>query len=216
MIRSGSVVLTRDSLKGQTATLAAGTTFTRALSLPANKVGDSITVELLVDSPAGEPVFMDASRSIPANASITDLRVANVKIRVPAASLSSGTPETVPVGDLPEFLTSKSIGGGLQMTVTNPFAVTGNLDVVFTPTGGAPITKSATLAAVTTPQSLSISLDSAEMRRILDSEPDPTLSISGTVAAPAPITVTPKQIISMSNRVILKVRMQKSEEEDGN
>jgi hypothetical protein len=205
MIRSGSVVLTRDSLKGQTATLAAGTAVTRTLPLPSNKVGDSITVDLLVDSPAGEPVFMDASRSITASATINNLQVADVKIRVPSASLSSGTPEEVPISDLDESFTERAISGGLELNITNPFAVAGNMSVNLATSSG-PISKTAAIAAVTTPQRVTVTFDSLEMVRILTSNPAPTLAIGGAVAAPAPITVTPRQVIQMSNRLILKIR----------
>jgi hypothetical protein len=205
IIRSGSVVLTRDSVKGQTATLAAGTTLTRTLLLPSNKVGDSITVELLVDSPSGESVFMDANRSISASATITNLRVADVKIRVPSATLNSGAPEEIDLGDLDESFTERAIAGGLELTVTNPFAVAGNMNVTFTTASGT-IGKTAALAAVTTPQRLTITFDSLEISRILTSDPPPTLSMAGAVSAPAPITVTPRQVISMANRFILKFR----------
>ena len=207
MIRSGSVVLTRDSLKGQNATLPAGTSVTRSLPLPANKVGDSITVEMLVDSPAGEPVFMDASRSISANASITNLRVADVKIRVPSAALSSGSPVEVDLGGIDSALTKRVIDGALELNVTNPFAVAGNLNVNFATSPGGVISETATLAAVTTPQRLTVAFDSLEMSRIFRSDPPATLSMGGTVTAPAPITVTPRQVISMSNRIILRIRL---------
>ena len=205
MIRSGSVVLTRDSLKGQTATLPAGTTVTRSLSLPSNKVGDSITVELLVDSPNGEPVFMDASRSISTSASITNLRVADVKIRVTGAALNSGPAQEIDISDLDDSFTERALGGGVELNVTNPFAVAGTMNVVFNTSSGA-ISKSAALAAATTPQRLTITFDSLEINRILTSSTPATLLMTGSVTAPAPITVTPRQVISIANRFILKVR----------
>lgn len=211
MIRSGSVVLTRDSIKGQTATLPPGAVLTRTLNMPPNKVGDSITVELLVDSPAGEPAFMDANRSISANATISNLLVSDVKIRVPTATLSSGTPQEIDVGDLDENLIKRAIGGGFEMTVTNPFAVAGTMNVVLTTTPGPSVSKSATLAAVTTPQRLTVTLDSTEMQRVLSSNPSATITMTGTVSAPAPITVSPKQVISMANRFILRVRAGKQD-----
>lgn len=206
LIRSGSVVLARDSLKGQTSTLPPGAVVTRTINVLSGKVGDSITVELLVDSPAGESVNMDVNRSITANASITDLRVADVKIDVQNAVLNSGVPEEIDLGELDSSFTARAIGGGVELTVTNPFAVTGSLDVVFTTTPGPNVTESATLAAVTTPQVVSVALDSTEMSRVLNSSPAATMSMTGSVSAPAPITVTPRQVISMSNRVIMKIR----------
>ena len=211
MIRSGSVVLARDSLKGQTNTLAPGAVVTRNIPLPANKVGDSIIVELLVDSPAGEPVPMDINRSITASATISNLLVADVKIRVNSATLNSGTPQEVDVDQLPEFARKRAIGGEFEMNVTNPFAVAGTMNVVVTTTPGPAINKGATLAAVTTAQKLTVPLDSAEIQRMLFSQPSATISMTGTVTAPAPITVTPKQVISLANRFIVRIRAGKQD-----
>jgi hypothetical protein len=206
IIRSNSEVLAMQTLRGDTATLPAGSTFSRTISLATGIVRDSINVDVLVNSPAGEPVLMDASRSIAVSATVTGLRVGAVTINVPTASLNSGTPEQVDIGELDESFTERAIGGGLELTVTNPFAVAGNMNVTFTPTPGPAISKTATLNAVTTPQRLSITLDSLEISRILKSNPSPTLSMGGSVSAPAPITVTPKQVIAMSNRIVLKIR----------
>jgi hypothetical protein len=127
-------------------------------------------------------------------------------INVPTASLNSGTPEEIDIGDLDESFTERAIGGGLELTVTNPFAVAGTMNVTFNTSPGPAVSKSAAIAAVTTPQRLTITLDSAEISRILQSNPSPTLAIGGSVSSTAPITVTPKQVISMSNRIILKIR----------
>lgn len=207
VVRSGSVVFARDTVKGETETLPANTgTLTRVLNLQSGPIASNITVDLEVNSPTGDNTFIDANGILSMSATVTGLRVGAVAINVPSASLNSGTPEEIDVEDLPEDVTKRTLGGGLDLTVTNPFAISGNMSVTFTPTPGPAITKTATLAAVTTPQRLTITLDSAEMFQILKSNPPPTLSMGGTVSSTAPITVTPKQIISMSNRIILKLR----------
>lgn len=207
VVRSGSVVFARDTVKGETQTLPAGTgRITRVLNLQTGPIASSITVDLEVNSPSGDNTFINADGILGMVATVTGLRVGAVTINVPTASLNSGAPEQIDVGELPEGFTERALGGGLELTVTNPFAVAGNMNVTFTPTPGPAISKTATLAAVTTPQRLTITLDSLEISRILKSSPSPTLSMGGSVSAPAPITVTPKQTISMSNRIILKIR----------
>ena len=207
VVRSGSVVFARDTLKGETQQLPANTgSITRNLNLQSGPIAGSITVDLEVQSPAGDNTFINANGNLAMSASVSGLRVGSVTIDVPTASLGSGTPEEVDIGDLDEGMLERVIGGGLEMTVTNPFAVAGNMNVVFATNPGPNITKSATLAAVTTPQVLSVSFDSAQMARVLNSNPSATLSMTGTVSAPSPITVTPKQVISMSNRIIMKLR----------
>lgn len=207
VVRSGSVVFARDTVKGETQTLPAGTgTITRNLNLQTGPIANNITVDLEVNSPTGDNTFINADGILAMNATVSGLRVGAVTINVPTASLNSGAPEEVDVGELPESMTERALGGGLELTVTNPFTVAGNLNVTFTPTPGPVVSKTAVIAAVTTPQRLSITFDSLEISRILKSNPAPTLSIGGSVSSTGPITVTPKQIISMSNRIVLKLR----------
>lgn len=207
VVRSGSIVFARDTLKGETQALPASTgTITRALPMQSGPIASTITVDLEVQSPAGDNTFINANGILGASATVTGLRVGAVVINVPTASLNSGSPAEIPIDELPEGILERVLGGGVELTVTNPFAVAGSMNAVFTTSPGPAISKSATLAAVTTPQRLTMTLDSAEMSRVLRSSPSATLSMTGTVTAPAPITVTPKQVISMANRIILRLR----------
>lgn len=206
VVRSGSIVYARDTLKGETQALAANTgTVTRVLAMQSGPIANSITVDLEVNSPAGDNTFINANGVLAMSATVTGLRVGAVTINVPTASLNSGTPEEIDVGGLDESFTERAIGGGLELTVTNPFAVAGNLNVNFATSDGA-ISKTAVITAVTTPQRLTVTFDSLEISSILTSTPAATLAIGGGVSALAPITVTPKQVILMSNRIILTLR----------
>jgi hypothetical protein len=210
VVRSGSIVFARDTLKGETQALPANTgTFTKALPLQSGPIANSITVDLEVQSPVGDNTFINANGILGASATVTGLRVGGVTINVPTATLNSGSPQDIDLGDLDTNMTNRAISGGLELTVTNPFAVTGNMNVQFAVTPGPVISKTAALAAVTTPQRLTVSFDSTEIARILKS-PTATLSVTGTVSAPAPITVTPKQVIQMSNRFIMKLCLNRS------
>ena len=207
VVRSGSIVFARDTLKGETQTLPANTgTITRPLALQSGPIANSITVDLEVQSPAGDNTFINANGILAASATVTGLRVGAVTINVPTASLSSGSPVEIPIDELPDGMLERVLGGGVELNVTNPFAVAGTMNAVFNTTPGPAISKTATLTAVTTPQRLTMTLDSAEMARVLNSSPSATLSMTGTVTSPAPITVTPKQVISMANRIILRLR----------
>ena len=206
VVRSGSVVFARDTVKGELQSLPAFTgSFTRVLPLQTGPIANNITVDLEVNSPAGDNTLIRADSSLTMNATVTGLRVGAVTINVPSASLSSGTPEQVDVGGV-EDVADRAISGAIELTVTNPFAVAGSMNVTFATTPGPAVVETATLTAVTTPQRLTIPFDSLEISRILNSDPAPTLSIGGSVSSPAPITVTPKQVISMSNRIVLKLR----------
>lgn len=206
VVSSGSVVFARDTVKGENASLPAFTgVLSRTLALQSGPIADSITVDLEVISPAGDNTFIDANGLLTMTATVTELRVGAVTINVPSATLNSGSPVDVDLGQLDESVTERAIGGGFEFTVTNPFAVAGNMSVDFA-TADGPISASAPLSAVVTPQRLAITLDSLQVTRILNSAPPATLSMGGAVSAQSPITVTPKQVILMSNRFILKLR----------
>jgi len=207
VVRSGSIVFARDTVKGESQALPASTgVLTRALPLQSGPIANSITVDLEIQSPTGDNTFINANGILSMSATVTGLRVGGVTIDVPSASLNSGTPEEIDIGDLDSTMTSRALAGGLELTVTNPFAVSGNMNVQFNVSPGAPIAKVAALAAVTTPQRLSVSFDSTQISTILNSNPSATMLMTGSVSAPAPITVTPKQVILMSNRFVLKLR----------
>lgn len=207
VVRSGSIVFARDTLKGETQALPANTgTITRALPLQSGPIANAITVDLEVQSPAGDNTFINANGVLGASATVTGLRVGAVTVNVPSATLNSGAAEEIDLGDLDSNFTSRVLNGALELTVTNPFAVAGNMGVQFNVSPGPAISKTATLAAVTTPQRLAVTFDSTEISRILKSSPSATMLMTGTVSAPAPITVTPKQVISMENRFVLRIR----------
>ena len=215
-IRSGSRVLGRDSINGRTTAFPAGTSITRSMppcstvaaGVPCfgtGNVGGNLTVDLLLDSPAGENAFIDVSRNLTAAATVSNLQVASVKIRIPSQSIGSSTPETLEVGELPEDATKRAIAGRFEMTITNPFAVAGTFALQFNPQGQPAINKTVALPTTSTPTVRSIQLDSVEINRILTA-PATTFTTSATVSATSAINVTPKQVITIANRIVLTLR----------
>lgn len=226
-ISSGSFVLARDSIRGgvppgggAAVTLAAGATFNRTLlpctTAPAGQtciqsgpINGPIAVDLFVRSPAGEPVFMDAFRSLTATASVSNLQVASATINVSSAPMDSDDPQELPA-DLPESMVDNIESGALEMTITNPFAVTGNVNINFAVRPGLSYTKTIAMPSATSAVR-TVSFTGDELRNILkgNGENSPTLfSMSGAVSSlPGGILVTPSQTVSISNRIVFAVRI---------
>lgn len=201
VIKSGTAIVGRDSINGATTAFPAGTTLTRSINLAPNVIS-GFSVDLTVDSPQGDHTeFIDANGTLQTTATIGNVRVGSVTINVPNKTVSN-PPQTV---DLSSF-GSNVVAATFEMTILNPWAVSGALSVGFaSPT--ATITKSLVVPAGSTPpvaQVRSVSLDSTDLSRLVRQKVNVTLN--GSMTGTQPVVVTPKQTIAIDNRIILKIR----------
>jgi hypothetical protein len=121
-------------------------------------------------------------------------------MNVPARTMNSGTGDTLPKMD-----NKNLVKATLEMTIVNPFpTILGNLTVKFAygPGPTQNITKIITLPAGTGVRT--VTLDSLELQTVLQSKS--VLTVTGSVSSPTAITVTPKQVLSIDNRLIATVR----------
>jgi hypothetical protein len=207
-IRSGSVVLGVDTVKGETTQWppapAAGSTLNRSIPLATGTITGTITVEVTLNSPSGDHnEFIDANGQLNAAASVPSLEVASVTVDIPNRQLDPiGEPlDLSDMDDVSEFV----VGGELRMTIDNPFAVTGTVDArfVYGPAPSQVIVKSFSLPTGTD-QVRSVVFDSTDMANLFGNEVQ--FEMSGGVNSTAPITITPTQAIHIDNRMILTVR----------
>jgi hypothetical protein len=218
VIRSGSFVLARDSVNGKTDTMPPGKTLTRVLQpcaqVPAGTpcfgsglVTGGITVDLLLNSPTGEPTLINSLGQLAASATLDSLEVAAVTIQIPNSSMDSPA-DTLP-SSLPSDMIDRLLESRLEMMVTNPFGVGGSVNVTFNVKPGVTISKTLSLPTSSEPELETISFTSSEIKQIIEGggEDKPTtFSISGGVSSSTPVTVTPRQVITISNRLVIKVR----------
>ena len=220
VVRSGSLVLGRDSVNGATTAMPPSTIYRDSISLSTGTIAGPITIDLLVNSPQGpasEPQPINATRQIFLRGDVIGLEVSSASIDVVNAQLDNGDPIDLPKDVLPDYLIDRIINGSFAMTMENPFAVVGNMDVQFEYQPGQAYSRSLSVPSGVAPQLREATFDSTEMRNILRGDSDPAdpeatvpskLSIGGTVSsAPAvPVVVTPRQAIRIENRLILQVR----------
>jgi hypothetical protein len=211
VIRSNSIVLGKDSLRGaaavsgtQNAPFPPSTTLTRTINLNTGTIVGSLTVDVTVNSPVGDhAVPIDVTKSFSASVTVPSINVASVSMNVPSRTFDSGGADSVSMPATGDFV----VGLGLDMTITNPFAsVTGNLNLIFA-WGALPsqqIAKPVTLLGGTSTSS--VSLDSTEVQQLLNGGDKVSIKLTGAVTSSSPITVQPKQEVAISNRLRLKIR----------
>lgn len=205
VVRSGTQVLGRDSVNGATTAFPATSVLSRSIPVGTGAITAPIAVDLTLTSPVGDHnEFINANGTVNSSAAIANLRASNVQISVPNTSVAN-TADTLDLADLNASITDNVVGATFEMAIDNPWPVAGNLNVDFrTPT--QTIAKSIGLPAAITPsapQKRSVSLLASDIRQLFGNQV--VLAMSGGVSSTTPLIVTPKQAISIANRLILTI-----------
>lgn len=187
--------LARDSVNGATTTLAAGSTLNRTLTLAAGPITGPLTVTATLNSPAGGNVTMDVSRSVTVTGTPQNIAVSGAAVTVSNKNINTSN-MSFDLSGLDASIADRMAGAIVQLAITNPFAVTGNLTVRLV-ASGVNITK--TVALATGSSSPTISLTAAEARSIAGK--NVSVSITGPVSASAPITVAPRDKVTVNTRI---------------
>jgi hypothetical protein len=148
-----------------------------------------------LNSPAGDPVIIDASRSITISGSAGVVYLSTAQVNLANQSISA-TPSSLNLASVDSSITKGAGAATLELSVSNPFAVSGNLNVTLT--GQSPITKSVPLASGST--SPSVTFTESEVRSLLGQ--NVTMAIVGTVNG-SNVSVTPGQTVTVTSRLVL-------------
>lgn len=188
-VRHGGATLAVDSLDAaQGDRLPAGTTRTLALDLVAGTVAGPLEVEVYVESPTGDPAPIDASARLETSAVPGAVFVDEAEV-VAADKSVEVVPVELGLADVDGELNRRIRGGALRLTLENPFAVEGSIDLRLT-TLAADILKTIPLA--TGGSELRVEFTAAELRSIVGHTV--TFGGMGTVTAPSgTVVVTPSQ-----------------------
>ena len=206
ILRSGGVEIGRDSVNGATTPFPAGAVMARAIALQAGQITGSVTVELTVNSPLGDHnEFINANSTMGATATVPAFRVSQVRMNVSNRTLTSPGTDTIDLEGLEQDFAGGIVNSTLEMTISNPFAVAGNVNVRFAhgPSPSDVITKALAIPSGVA-QVRTISLTGDEMRQLFGSRV--AISMTGGVSSTGPIDVTPKQSITIGNRLVTKIR----------
>jgi hypothetical protein len=148
-----------------------------------------------VYSPAGDPVTMDASGAITISGSVGAVFLSQVLVDLANQSVSA-RPNAIDLSGVDSAVVRRASGATLQMTMNNPFNVSGNLALTFT--GQSPISKSVAIAnGMTTP---SVTFTASEIQSLLGR--NVTIAVAGTVSGSG-VVIEPRQSLSVTSRLVL-------------
>jgi len=192
-------------IDGAATAFAPTSTLTRSLALDPTDVNGSLVAEILVNSPAGDPITINSSDSVAVTVTPVNIRVAGVTIDVANRSVDLD-PTTLDLEDIDQDIEDRVVSGSFNVDVTNPFGIGADLQLTITGPTITTIQKSAPITALPT-STVTIAFTIAELRSMLG-EPDITLSGGATVSAAANvITVTPGQELILSANLDLILRI---------
>jgi hypothetical protein len=202
VVRSGALVLGVDTVRGTTTTFPAGSTMSRGMSVGQGSATGAISVDLTVNSPQGDHnEFINANGALQTSASMANLRASSVSINVPSKSVAPAG-EDLELSDFGDNVQSATI----EMSVLNPWAVSGVLTMTFT-SPSQTVTKTVSIPTGATPaatQVRTLTLDKTDMGKLVGQTVQ--MSLTGAMNATTPVTVTPRQVIEIDNRLIIKVQ----------
>jgi len=211
VVRSGSLVFGRDSVRGAAAVSGTnnapfppGSVLNRTINLSTGTATTSLTVDVTLDSPIGDHnVPINTTRTFDAVAKVPFVNVASVQMNVPARTINTGGGD-LPLKDVPG--SDNMYSATLLLDIVNPFAGVIGSDTarfVYGPLPTDVVVKQLNLPSGSAQRS--IVLDNADIRKLIAAS-TVTFTIRGPVSAPAPITVSPKQKISITARFLAVIR----------
>ena len=194
-ITSAGAVLADTVLSGQNIALPAGQNTAVTVPLRPGTVANtaSIVLDVTITSPAGDPVLINTSaqlRVTPASATASSalIDVFNRVVSVRQTELD--------LEDIDQGVIDHVKSGALVVLMDNPFNITGNLTVRFTPA----VVSNKTVPVAAGATTRRIEFTQAELRQLLGRSV--LMNISGPVTSPTGgITVTPNQFVDVSIRL---------------
>jgi hypothetical protein len=200
-IAAGATVLADTTISGTTLALPPDQTTTVPIALRPGTVSNTgpVGVDVTITSPQGDNTQINTNaqfRLTPLNATVNSANVSVTNRRITAPQV------TLDLSDISHGLIQRVKSGGLIVSLSNPFSVTGNLTVTFT---GATIpSKIVQIAPGTTTQTIPFS--QTELRQLLGHTVIMAISgpVNATVAATG-VTVTPNQAVTVITRLDLKL-----------
>lgn len=192
-------------IEGEDQAFAAGSTLMTSVVLGAASIEGGIEATVVLDSPTGDPVTVDASAELSVVATPMDVRVASVEIDVAGENVDFD-PVDLDLDDVDQDLIDRVISGSFVLDVVNPFAVAADFDLEISGPTIATIEKSASIGP-DPESSLTITFTGDEIRSFLG-EPNVVLSGGAVVDTGAgTIVVNPGQELILEAALDLVIRI---------
>jgi hypothetical protein len=201
---TGGAVLGTLTMDGANESLATGTIAQKTLTLGAADVGSTLTLEVAVDSPDGDPVQVDADATLTATASPADILVGSAMVEVAGRDVEID-PVELDVADIDDGIANRIQEGSILLDVTNPFgvAVSGQLVIEYP---GGEISKTLSIGSAAT-STVSLPYTGDELRAFLG---ESGVQLTGTATVDAgsgSITVSPGQELAIDGKLDVTIRI---------
>ncbi len=199
-VTSNGSVVAYDSISGNDVAFPGGTPLSPNLQIQPVDVSSSLDMEVFVYSPQGDSVTIQASDTAGVTLSPSTVEISEVTIDGTTISIDPVN-TSMDFGDLDSVALERIQSGALLLDVSNPFPVTGTLDLTFQ--GLAPqIHRTLPLQQGSYQERLEFSAD--EIRSIIQAG---TVDVwaTGTVGSDGDITLTPDQELSVDSELELVV-----------
>jgi hypothetical protein len=172
----------------------------RTISITPGNLNGEIDVQLILDSPAGDPVMINTAEAVHVTARPGALHVTEIRAAVRQRTIAM-QPLDVDLSGVDDDIRSRARGGSLILQMRNPFNVSGELQLkLYSPPSGADYQYPVVIAPGETTQR--IELTQYEMFRVLGFNVN--VSLAGPVSGDgATMTLRPGQVISLSSRLEL-------------
>ncbi len=198
-VTSGSATIGRDSIDGSASALGAGSSTVRKIALSGTVSGaNGLQIVTTLNSPLGDPVVINTNQQITVSGGTGPLFISAASVNLSNQSVSASNTD-FDLSSIDKTITDHVDSGSLLLTVTNPFAVTGTLNVTLAG-GSAPVVKQIALATGTSTPT--VALSQAEIKSLFGHTIN--IGFSGTVSG-ANITVSPGQTVSVVSRLQLAI-----------
>lgn len=205
-LRSGTSLIGSLVIDGNQRALAPGTTLRDTMTFAAATVGDTLTLEIELDSPAGSNTTMSANDGFDVEVWSPGIEVAEATVVLSGQTIQGEETELdladVDIGD-------RIREGTIFLDLENPFGVTGTLNVTITPETGAPLQRTVALAAGSS--TVQMDFSEADLERLIGSTN--TISFAGTVNG-GNVTVRPDMVIGVTARLRVTVEVGGVDEEE--
>ena len=205
-IRNAGVVLGVHTIDGAATSFAPGTSRLETVTFdPAGlprTIGGSVALEVMITSPAGDPVEINTAEAISVDAADAAVRASAAMVRVLDRTVSA-EPMTLDLSGLDADLTDRVRRGALLLDIENPFSIGGTMTATLTAPG---VTLIRTLEVAPGASQVRLSFSGGELRSLFGPAPV-SLAVSGPLSGvPAGlVTVRPAQQLTAAGRLELFV-----------
>ncbi|MEJ2185168.1 MAG: hypothetical protein P8Z36_04435 [Gemmatimonadota bacterium] len=199
-VRSAGRLVAYDSIDGADADGAFPPNTPRTLTVPVTPgpLSDSLVIAFRISSPAGDPTTINTSQALFVTLQPGTLDISQAEVVVDNLT-ADGTPSTMDVSGLPDFVVNHVQSGALRFTIDNPFDVSGTFTLTLTTSNGTPLIK--TLDIVPGASTPRIDFTGPELQSLLDQGSILVTSTGQVSASGGTVTVTPDQVMTLKTEL---------------